>query len=590
MKTTINYGLKKPDGTDVVNIDDLNYNADILDTKLKEVDNKVNNIKVPVTSVNGKTGAVLLSTNDIKANDSKTIQQKFDENASQLAETTTILTATGTANAITLNVTLQDKKKYSFKAIANSTGAVTINGKPLKKSDGTQIGSGGIKSGKVYDFYYDATANSVFNLAKADGNATVADVLAGKTFSNGDEAGLTGTMTNRPSVNQATKVIALTNLMKNGNFEHGIDGWSFSTSNTCYLSTTGGIFGDKFLYMHGLTTNVETLAYSPINIPYIQGHKYYASCYMLTGTGGYSTQIYFPNLPPYPNTQVILPSSNIWHQISFISADTSIPSGTYNIRLDLDNNKADVTMCFDGVTIIDLTASFGAGKEPTKAQMDTILKSLGGYFDGTAVLESIPNGGYVTNGSTGSPEVVTACTDLIPSNILSGKNVMGVNGGIPIRGSEEYPTWRRAIVDAMQPMQGRAHLSIPLGAYITPNPQQNNNMGIFVDDVNFISSNILQGKSIFGLVGTLVQGKKFASGTVSSTDYGSVRGLNFRPSYVIMANKSGDGYANMSYWVGYFNGKKPPTFNQPHIDSIFDDGFSFYGRWDCSNFDWIAIE
>lgn len=37
MLTTSNYGLKKPEGSDVVNIDDLNYNADIIDTKIKNI-------------------------------------------------------------------------------------------------------------------------------------------------------------------------------------------------------------------------------------------------------------------------------------------------------------------------------------------------------------------------------------------------------------------------------------------------------------------------------------------------------------------------------------------------------------------------
>ncbi|MBU5485256.1 hypothetical protein KQI86_13010 [Clostridium sp. MSJ-11] len=67
MKTTINYGLKKPEGTDVVNIEDLNYNADVIDKKIKEVDTKASNIKVPVTSVNGKTGAVTLAVSDLGA-------------------------------------------------------------------------------------------------------------------------------------------------------------------------------------------------------------------------------------------------------------------------------------------------------------------------------------------------------------------------------------------------------------------------------------------------------------------------------------------------------------------------------------------
>lgn len=41
---TSNYGLKKPDGADTVKIDDLNYNADVLDQKLKEVEGKANSV------------------------------------------------------------------------------------------------------------------------------------------------------------------------------------------------------------------------------------------------------------------------------------------------------------------------------------------------------------------------------------------------------------------------------------------------------------------------------------------------------------------------------------------------------------------
>ena len=42
MKLTTNYSLKKPEGNDVVNIDDFNYNADTIDTNLSNLTNKVN--------------------------------------------------------------------------------------------------------------------------------------------------------------------------------------------------------------------------------------------------------------------------------------------------------------------------------------------------------------------------------------------------------------------------------------------------------------------------------------------------------------------------------------------------------------------
>ena len=38
METTTNYGLKKPAQEDFVNVDDINYNSDILDEKIAELE------------------------------------------------------------------------------------------------------------------------------------------------------------------------------------------------------------------------------------------------------------------------------------------------------------------------------------------------------------------------------------------------------------------------------------------------------------------------------------------------------------------------------------------------------------------------
>lgn len=45
MQTTAIYKLKKPEGTDVVNVDDFNDNADILDRELKKVNDRVDVVK-----------------------------------------------------------------------------------------------------------------------------------------------------------------------------------------------------------------------------------------------------------------------------------------------------------------------------------------------------------------------------------------------------------------------------------------------------------------------------------------------------------------------------------------------------------------
>jgi len=67
MKYTPNYGLKKPEQDDFYNVEDFNENADIIDEKLKEIEDGIENIEVPVTSVNEKTGDVVLTAEDVGA-------------------------------------------------------------------------------------------------------------------------------------------------------------------------------------------------------------------------------------------------------------------------------------------------------------------------------------------------------------------------------------------------------------------------------------------------------------------------------------------------------------------------------------------
>lgn len=92
MKTTTNYKLKQPEGSDTVNIDDLNYNTDIIDIKLKEANDKANNISIPVKSVNNQTGYVLLKANDIKCNDGDSIESHMDDVTKDIGDKTQLKT------------------------------------------------------------------------------------------------------------------------------------------------------------------------------------------------------------------------------------------------------------------------------------------------------------------------------------------------------------------------------------------------------------------------------------------------------------------------------------------------------------------
>lgn len=72
MKETLNYKLKKPEHNDIVNVDDFNYNADIIDSELKKMNDKTSN----------------LTAENIKLSDGKTIEEKFIENTTNIIENT----------------------------------------------------------------------------------------------------------------------------------------------------------------------------------------------------------------------------------------------------------------------------------------------------------------------------------------------------------------------------------------------------------------------------------------------------------------------------------------------------------------------
>ena len=62
MDLTTNYSLKKPSGADVVNIDDFNYNADILDKEIKSIRTKLDGLNLTATNVKMSDGSTVEDT------------------------------------------------------------------------------------------------------------------------------------------------------------------------------------------------------------------------------------------------------------------------------------------------------------------------------------------------------------------------------------------------------------------------------------------------------------------------------------------------------------------------------------------------
>jgi hypothetical protein len=158
------------------------YTGTETETVLQEVGNKI-------STLGGASGV------NEKLNKSTFDSYKTTTDAS-LADIPTFQTAGGTATAITLTgVTLTNGFSKTFIASANNSGAATtINTKPLYKPGTTTAPK--LISGKAYTVWYNTTGDCFFIKASAEGTATTGTVLAGYTFSNDDDTGLTGTIVN----------------------------------------------------------------------------------------------------------------------------------------------------------------------------------------------------------------------------------------------------------------------------------------------------------------------------------------------------------------------------------------------------------
>ncbi|WP_460269080.1 phage tail protein [Clostridium botulinum] len=221
-------------------------------SEIEILENKIKNIKIPVTKVNEKIGDVVLTASDIKTENGQTIDE-------QLADIATYQTSGGTANAISLNLsTLVNGYATTFIVNKNNNkNATTINGKQLYKPNTTTTPN--LVTGKAVSVWYDATKDCFFIKASAEGNAVAKDVLAGKIFSNDDDTGLVGTLD-------------LSNLTSN-NIKEGI--------------TINGVKGNVKPMKYGIILNLTT----KIGYQTSSGYSIPGGGYVLTGRTGPSYYI-----------------------------------------------------------------------------------------------------------------------------------------------------------------------------------------------------------------------------------------------------------------------------------------------------------
>lgn len=209
------------------------------------------------------------------------IKSAVDGNASNIDAKT----AGGTATALT--VTLENVTAYragmkiTVIAASNNGGAATtlktnaLAALPVYKPNTTIAPI--IKAGKPYTFILSSDLTHFFIEASAEGDAVAANVLAGKIFSNDDDTGIVGTMTDRGAVTITSGTVnqAIPAGYHNGN-GYVVGDPDLISDN---VKATKNIFG-----VQGNPNVVDTSAGDAVTAEVLAGKKAYVDGALVTGT------------------------------------------------------------------------------------------------------------------------------------------------------------------------------------------------------------------------------------------------------------------------------------------------------------------
>lgn len=187
--------------------------------------------------------------------------------------------------------------------------------------------------------------------------------------------------------------ITLTNIVDNGN-----RGYFAATRNNCSWQSTASNPGDGARYsVKIIPTSSGEVTLTSANHSLYASHKYYLSFKVRFETSVDVTfDWYWPVAEPAAVSGLRVNSAaDTWTRVSAVFDRTSFSDGSYPCRFDY-NNEGNVAVWFTSCMLIDLTASFGAGKEPSKEWMDKhvtafadsqevqYIENLGELFKGIA--------------------------------------------------------------------------------------------------------------------------------------------------------------------------------------------------------------
>ncbi|MEK3673525.1 hypothetical protein [Paenibacillus sp. FSL R10-2771] len=565
MQTTGNLGLKKPDGTDIVDIADLNGNMDILDTAVKAVqDHAADTVKhitaAERTAWNAKASTAVATTTTAGL-ESAADKAKLDGIAAGANNYThptgdgnLHVPATGTGNST---------KVLKAGATAGSAAWGAVNGSEVVEDSAhrfatdTEKATWNAKASTAAATTTTAGLESAADKTKLDGIATGANVVANSASNgvitiNGTNATVythpnhTGDVTSTGDGVTAIAPGVIVNADVNATA--AIDATKIGT---------GVVSNAEFGYLDGVTSGIQgQLNGKSPTVDYVRQPAYSITA----GTGA----AYTVNLTPAPAS---LPEG---------FGITIVPNLVNTAGPTLNVNGLGAIPLKDQKGIAYATGKLLAGKPYMfrKVGTDFLADSAGG--SGTAVAGDIragktaatdagdvtgsltvQTGGTVTPGPSAIVKAagiydtaITVAAVAVPAAaLLVGNTVAGTAGTMPIT-NPDYSDQLTAINSSYGPYSGNGLPYIYLG--MTSNRYYSGVSWLRIHEAGLIPSNVRSGITAFGgqLVGSLLP-QQYASGAgYTSSNILTVNGLSFTPKVIICRFVSG--VYNVTH--GYFNG------------------------------------
>lgn len=213
------------------------------------------------------------------------------------------------------------------------------------------------------------------------------------------------------------------NLIKNGGFESGKDPWTGGKVNEI---VDGGKDSAKCVKCTYTTTNWDYMTSSYFTA--IMSHMYYMGVHVKGNntTCAYNLFFYSPADGGYyvtGNTAGSGPTPLDWQRVGYIATVTQMPGNTMAALLYANTNKGFTSenyVMYDNVVVVDLTAIFGAGNEPSIAWCNEHIH----YSDDGAVIDYEPasSDGPRAMGDTPIVSWIQPVTDRAASDAVYGNS------------------------------------------------------------------------------------------------------------------------------------------------------------------------